>query len=149
MSKSYIKKRSVEADEVPETGTAESRVTKSSLDIPEAPEIRGEMPQFGHTLVDLELASAREKILEQKYEIEELKAALSGSVVERLKAELSASYATNREFGRQLEEEREKNEKLNTQLKNEREVCATSREFGRQLEEEREKNEKLNAELKV
>jgi predicted ATP-grasp superfamily ATP-dependent carboligase len=40
-----------------------------------------------------------------------------GSYVERLKAELSASYATNREFGRQLQEEKEKNEKLNAELK--------------------------------
>lgn len=126
---------------------SKSYITKRSLDTPKAPEIRGEMPKLAHASID-DLEVARAKILEQKYEIEELKAALSGSYVERLKAELSASYATNREFGRQLQEEKEKNGKLNAQVKNERQEYATNRELGRQLEEEREKNEKLNAELK-
>jgi DNA repair exonuclease SbcCD ATPase subunit len=171
MSKSYIKKRSVEAADAPATGTGKSHITKGSLDAPEGREIWGEMPELAHTPVDEpEFASAREKILEQKYEIEELKAALSGSYVERLKAELSASYATHGEFGRQLEEEREKNEKLNAQLKNEREenenlraglknerkenenLCAglkkENENLGAGLKNEREENEKLNAELK-
>jgi hypothetical protein len=102
MGRRHIKKRSVDAAKVPETGTAKSRITKRSLDAPKAPEIRHETPKLAHTRVDeLELASAREKILEQKYEIEELKAALSGSYVERLKAE----------------RERRENEKLNAELK--------------------------------
>jgi hypothetical protein len=93
-----------------------------------------------------ELASAREKIREQKYEIEELKVALSGSHVERLTAELSASYATNRELGRQLEEESEKTEKHNAQRENEQEE---NEKLRAELKYEKRENEKLIAEMKI
>jgi hypothetical protein len=53
---------------------AKTRITKRSLHPAKAPETRCEMPKLAHAPVDeLELASAREKILEQKYEIEELR----------------------------------------------------------------------------
>ena len=105
MIKSVIKKRLV----APVAGERATRspLTTRSLDAPEAPTVGLEMDHLANYPVDeRELASAREKIREQKYEIEALNAALSGSQVERLTAELSASYATNRELGRQLEEER-------------------------------------------
>ena len=109
MTKSLITKRAVDAARAPESRTTKNRITKRSLDAPQAPEIRREIDKSANSPVDeRELASAREEILKQKYEIEELKVAFSDSHVERLKAELSASYATNREFKRQLEEEREK-----------------------------------------
>jgi uncharacterized protein YPO0396 len=128
-------------------GMAKRRITKRSVDADRAPETGDAMTELAYTVPDtLELASAREKILELKYEIESLKAYLSSSYVERLKAELSHSYATNREFRRQLEDESEENEKLKAGLKHEREE---NEKLSAGLKNEREENEKLNAELKI
>jgi hypothetical protein len=141
MTQSLITKRAVDAG--PASRTTKNRITTA----PQAPEIRREIDKSANSPVDeRELASAREEILKQKYEIEELKIAFSDSHVERLKAELSASYATNREFKRELEEEREKNQRLNSQLNNAEEetenLCA-------EVKNARRENEKLVAKLKV
>jgi septal ring factor EnvC (AmiA/AmiB activator) len=94
---------------------------------------------------ELELASAREKILELKYEIEALRGELSDSHVERLKAELSVSYAANRGVRRKLEDEMEENARLNAGLRYERQE---NEKLNAELKREREETEKLNAGLK-
>jgi chromosome segregation ATPase len=119
----------------------EGRITKRSVDAAKAPETWDAITEPYTGADKLELSSAREKILELMYEIEALKREHSGSYVENLKAELSVSYATNRGFRQQWEDEREENEKLNAALKHEREE-------NEKLKHEREENEKLNAALK-
>ena len=91
----------------------EGRLTKRSVNAAEAPETRDTITELAYTEADkLEFTSAREKIFELMYEIEALKREHSGSYVERLKAELSVSYATNRGFLQQWEDERGEIEKL-------------------------------------
>jgi hypothetical protein len=141
---------------------AEGRLTKRSEDSVEAPETPDAIIELAYTGADkLELASAREKILELMYEIEALKREPSGSNVERLKAELSVSYATNRGFRQQWEDERKEwedekkeNEKLNAALKEKlnavlkHERVENANAALKHEENEREENEKLNAALK-
>ena len=96
----------------------EGRITRGSVDAAKAPETRGVITEPAYTGADkLELSSAREKILDLMYEIEALRREHSGSYVERLRSELSVSYATNRGFKQRWEDEREENEKLNAGLK--------------------------------
>jgi predicted RNase H-like nuclease (RuvC/YqgF family) len=109
----------------------EGRISKRSVDAAKAPETANATTNQAYTSVDeLELGSAREKILELKHEVEALKGELSLSYVERLKAELSVSYATNRGVRRQWEDEMEEIARLNAGLKY-----------------EKAENEKLNARL--
>ena len=79
------------------------------------------------------------------YEIEALRREHSGSYVERLKSELSVSYATNRGFKQRWEDEREENEKLNAALRHAREE---NEKLNAALRHEKEENEKLNAALR-
>ena len=124
----------------------EGRLTKRSVNAAEAPETRDTITELAYTGADkLELTSAREKIFELMYEIEALKREHSGSYVERLKAELSVSYAANRGFLQQWEDERGEIEKLNARLKHEGEE---HKKLDAALKHEREENEKLNAALK-
>ena len=124
----------------------EGRITRGSVDAAKAPETRGVITEPAYTGADkLELSSAREKILDLMYEIEALRREHSGSYVERLRSELSVSYATNRGFKQRWEDEREENEKLNAALKHEREE---NEKLNAELRHEKEENEKLNAELK-
>ena len=107
----------------------EGRITRGSVDAAKAPETRDVITEPAYAGADkLELSSAREKILDLMYEIEALRREHSGSYVERLRSELSVSYATNRGFKQRWEDEREENEKLNAALRH-----------------AREENEKLNA----
>jgi septal ring factor EnvC (AmiA/AmiB activator) len=134
----------------------DGRITKRSVDAG-APETRNAITNLSYIGADkLELTCAREKILDLMYEIEALRREHSGSFIERLKAELSASYATNQGFRQQwedererlnaaLEHEREENETLDAALEHEREE---NKKLGAGLEHEREENEKLNAVLK-
>jgi hypothetical protein len=124
----------------------EERITKRSVDAAEAPETRHAITELAYTGADKpELSSAREKILELMYEIEALKRQHSGSYVENLQAELSVSYATNRGFRQQWDDEREENEKLNAKLEHEME---DNEKLNADLKHRRQENEKLNAELK-
>jgi septal ring factor EnvC (AmiA/AmiB activator) len=124
----------------------EGRITKRSVDAGKAPQTTDAITELAYIEVDkLELTSAREKIFELIYEIEALKREHSGSYVERLKSELSASYVTNRGFLQQLEEEREEFEKLNAGLKHEKEQ---NEKVNAALKREREENDKMNAALK-
>jgi uncharacterized phage infection (PIP) family protein YhgE len=125
---------------------AEGRITKRSVDAAKAPESAHATMEQAHSRTDeLELASAREKILELKYEIEALRGELSDSHVERLKAELSVSYAANRGVRRKLEDEIEENAGLNAGLKHEMEE---NEKLNAGLRYERQENEKLNAGLR-
>jgi DNA-binding transcriptional regulator GbsR (MarR family) len=124
----------------------EGRITKRSVDAAEAPETRHAITELAYTGADkVHLPSAREKILELMYEIEALKRQHSGSHVENLQAELSVSYATNRGFQQQWEDEIEENEKLNAALKHEMEE---NEKLSTALNHEKQENEKLNAALK-
>ena len=83
----------------------EGRITRGSVDAAKAPETRDVTTEPAYTGADkLELSSAREKILDLMYEIEALRREHSGSYVERLRSELSVSYATNRGFKQRWEE---------------------------------------------
>ena len=111
----------------------DGRITKRSADAAKAPEIRGAITDLACTRSDqLEPSSPREKILELMNEIEALKRERSSPYLERLKTELSVSYATNRGFRQKWEAEKEENATLNAALKH-----------------EREENAKLNAALKL
>jgi chromosome segregation ATPase len=124
----------------------EGRITRRSVDAAKAPETRDVITEPAYTGADkLELSSAREKILELMYEIEALRREHSGSYVERLRSELSVSYATNRGFKQRWEDEREENEKLNAALRHAREE---NEKLNTGLKHEREENEKLNAALR-
>jgi hypothetical protein len=117
----------------------EGRITKRSEDVAKAPEHTDATTKRAYIRADEpELASARKKILELKYEIEALKGELSVSHVERLNAELSISYATNRGV-------RAENEKLNAELRHERQE---NEKLNGELKHERQEDEKLNAELR-
>jgi chromosome segregation ATPase len=124
----------------------EGRISKRSVDSAKAPEPANATTKQSYAGVDeLELASAREKILQLKHEVEALKAVLSLSSVERLKAELSVCYATNRGVRRQLEDEMEENGRLSAELRLEREA---NEKVNARLTSEKQENEKLNTELK-
>jgi chromosome segregation ATPase len=125
---------------------AEGRITKRCVDVAKAPESAHPTVGQAYSRADeLELASAREKILELKYEIEALRGELSDSHVERLKAELSVAYAANRGVRRKLEDEMEENARLNAGLKYEKEE---NEKLNAGLRHERQENEKLNAGLR-
>ena len=124
----------------------EGRITRRSVDAAKAPETRDVITEPAYTGADkLELSSAREKILDLMYEIEALRREHSGSYVERLRSELSVSYATNRGFKQRWEDESEENEKLNAAL---RHAWEDNEKLNAALRHEKEGNEKLNAGLK-
>jgi small-conductance mechanosensitive channel len=99
----------------------EGRISKRSVDAARATPAMQHTVELTYISDKLDLESAREKILELMHEIEALRREQSGSHVERLKAQLSTSYATSRGFKQQWEDEREENEKLSAALKRERE----------------------------
>jgi hypothetical protein len=139
----------------------EGRITKRSVDAAEAPATRTAITELAYKADKLDLSSARERILELALQHQH-----SGSHVEKLKAELSVSYAINRGFRQQLEAEMEANGKLSAELKHELEEnerlnaanekleaavkheCKDNEKLNATLRHEREENERLNAALK-
>ena len=132
----------------------EGRITIRSADASKAPETRDAITMRAYTGAhEVDLSCAHTKILELMYEIEALKRQHSGSYVESLQAELSVSYATNRGFRQQWQEEMEDNEKLNAELKHVTEdnekLNAEIKKLDSALKYEMEQNKQQNAALKI
>ena len=75
----------------------EGRITKRSVDAAQAPETRAANTELAFKADKLDLSSARERILELALQHQH-----SGSHVKNLNAELSVSYAINRDSDNNL-----------------------------------------------